>query len=574
MWEKYISDVLTGKRLTGELERLSVERFEALRNDPRFYFDKQHVETMLHIVSHFRHTKGEFRGVPFNILPWQAFVWAWIFGLKHRSDELRVTREWLLCMSKKGGKSEFGGATAVLMTFFDNEPKSECYSAANSLDQAEFSWSAGAEICKQLREDDEEFASVCRVFDSVNNRKIVDLSDGSFFKTIAAENKTLDGTNAQFGLLDEIHEAKDDKIPQNLRSGMVQRRQPLLMYVTTRGFNPNSVLARLERKHIALMRNQAQDPATAGMIFAFDPEDERKLKEDWGKPVELIDKTYWGKSNPGLGIAPSIRGVESMYTDAINAGASEMTNVWVKNFNIWTRQSKTWFDYGLWRDCSGDVDFEALKGKMCFGAIDLSTRWDLTCFGLLFPIQEGIKKNTFIASYFCPQDSIEFRARRDKVPYIEWEAQGWLTSTPGNVIDYDYIREAVLAAGAMYDVQKVMYDPMFATETATKLYEAGIQVEAMKQTVYQYNESLLKIEEWAGKKELNKGQCPILDWMFENVAIRRNSSGLMMFDKEHNRERIDGMVTLAMCIKAKLDYDKDATNHPGGWMVGWVSGTP
>lgn len=554
LWEKYIQDVNSGARVSGELERLSVARFEAMRKKDNYYFDVDDVESKFHAISHFRHTKGSFKGVPFNILPWQAFFWAYIFGFKDKSDDTRVVREVLLCMAKKGGKSEVGGATGVLMTFFDNEPGAECYSAANSSDQAEFSWNAGAVMCKQLAQEDEEFAAYCRVYDSVNNRKIIDLDTGSFFKTIAAENKTLDGVNPHFALIDEFHEAKNDSIPKNLRSGMVQRKQPLLMYVTTRGFNANGELARLERKHISLLRGQAKDDSSISLIFAIDPEDEEKLKKDWGKPIDKIDKSYWPKSNPGIGIAPTWKGIEGMYTDAVIEGVSAQTNVFVKNFNIWVRQSKAWLDIRYWNSCQGDIDVEALRGKIAYAGMDLSTKWDLTCFGLLFPPQEGVEKFTFLCSHYCPEDGVTFRANRDRVPYPEWVQEGWLTATPGNVIDYEYIRADIEKAFRMYQIHVLYYDPKFATETAVKLTEAGVDCFAMRQTQYQFNEPILKIEEWIGKGELNKGKDPILDWMFENVAIRRNQSGLMMFDKDKSREKIDGIVTLGMCAASYLDH--------------------
>jgi phage terminase large subunit-like protein len=552
LWDSYVNDVLSGKRIAGNLERLSCERFLQLRQSDKYFFDVPEVESKLHIISCLKHTKGSFKGVNFKLLPWQAFFWAYIFGFKHKDDNLRVIREVLLCMAKKGGKSEVGGATGVLMTFFDNEPGAECYSAANSSDQAEFSWSAGATMCKQLMDDDEGFGEVCRVYDSVNNRKIVDLSSGSFFKTIAAENKTLDGVNPHFALIDEFHEARDDSIPKNLRSGMVQRTQPLLMYVTTRGFNPLGELAKLERKHIALLNAQATDDSAMSLIFAFDQEDEEKLKADWGKPVAEIDKTYWGKSNPGLGVAPSLRGIESMYTDAVNEGISAQTNVMVKNFNVWVRQSKAWISITSWKKTQGKIDIESLRGKTCYGSMDLSTKWDLTCFGLLFPPQEGIDRFTFVCRYYCPEDGIIFRANRDKVPYVDWANEGRLIATPGNVIDYDYIRNDIEQAMQTYDMKTLYYDPMFATETAIKLHESGIETYKFRQTSYQYNEPIMKLEELILSGQINKGDDPILDWMFENVTIKRNATGLVQFDKDRSNEKIDGIVVMAMCVAAYL----------------------
>jgi phage terminase large subunit-like protein len=553
-WEEYIQSVISGKRTAGEFEILSVQRFLSLKENPAYYFDEAEADRVIEIFSSFKHTKGEWMGKQFNVLPWQAFFWAYIFGLKHKEDNTRVVREVLLCMAKKGGKSEVGGATGVYMTFFDGEEGAECYSAANSSDQAEFSWKAGAVMCKQLMSDDEDFASICTVHDSVNNRIIKDLDTGSFFKTIAAENRTLDGVNPHFALIDEFHEAKNDSIPKNLRSGMVQRRQPILMYVTTRGFNANGELARLERKHISLLRGQAKDDSSMSLIFALDPDDEEKLKKDWGKPVEDVDKTYWPKSNPGIGIAPTWKGVEGMWTDAVNEGVSAQTNVMVKNFNIWVRQSKAWLDMRYWLNCQGEIDYTLLKGKRAYAGMDLSTKWDLTCFGLLFPIQEGLDKVTFLCNHYCPEDGVTFRANRDRVPYPEWVKEGWLTATPGNVIDYEYIRSDIEKSFELYDIPVLYYDPKFATETAVKLTETGVNCQAMRQTQYQFNEPILKIEEWIGKGELNKGPDPILDWMFENVAIRRNQSGLMMFDKDKSREKIDGIVALGMCAAAYLDH--------------------
>jgi len=552
MWESYIKDVQSGKRIAGDLERLSVERFLHLCKQPQYHFDKAGAENILHIISQFKHTKGSFKGVPFNILPWQAFFWAYIFGLKYREDDLRVVREVVLCMAKKGGKSEVGGATGVLMTFFDGEPGAECYSAANSSDQAEFSWSAGAVICKQLIADDEEFGTTCKVYDSVNNRRILDLETGSFFKTIAAENKTLDGVNPHYGLIDEFHASLNDDIPKNLRSGMVQRRQPLLMYVTTRGVNPRGPLSVLEKKHVGLLRNTHRDDSAMSLIFSIDPADEEKLKEDWGKDIADVDKSYWGKSNPGLGVAPSIRGIEGMYTDSMIEGVSAQTNFFIKNMNIWVSQSKAWLGIHHWRKCMEPIDMEALRGRYCFGAIDLSTKWDLTAFGLLFPPQEGIEKFTFICRYYCPEDGVKFRANKDKVPYPQWVADGRLIATPGNVIDYDYIRDDIRKAWGMYDCRALYYDPMFATETAIKLQEEGIEGVGMRQTAYQYNEPIGKLEEIILAGRLTKGDDPILDWMFENVAIKRNATGLAVFDKEKSSEKIDGIVVLGMCMAAYL----------------------
>lgn len=554
-WESYIRDVQKGKRIAGQLEKLTVERFISLKKNDAYYFDTEEVENKLNIISKFRHTKGKFKGVPFNILPWQAFMWAWMFGLKHKSDGFRITREMLLCMAKKGGKSEVGGATGVVMTYFDGQPSAECYSAANSTDQALYSWNAGMTICKQLAAEDEGFRDCFKMYDSFNQHSLIDLSTDSFFKAISAETRTLDGVNPHFGLVDEFHEARNDSIPKNLKSGMVGLDQPLLMFVTTRGFVTRGELNKLEQKHIGLLRNRFKDDSAMSLIFALDPEDETKVRKYWGKPVDKIDKTFWSKSNPGIGIAPTWRGVEVMYTDAVNEGQTAQVNAMVKNLNMWVRQSKSWLDIKHWNRCSRNIDESKLSGKLAIGAYDLSTKWDLTAKGLLFFPQPGLDEFVFLCSYYCPEEGIKFRSERDKVPYKEWAAEGKLIATPGNVIDYDYIREDISEDHQKYEVWKWFYDPMFATETSTKLYEEEqIPVEAFKQTTFNYNEGIMKLEEIILAGTLNKGHDDILDWMFENVAINRNKTGLVMFDKDKSQEKIDGMAVLGMCMSGYLRY--------------------
>lgn len=548
-----MQDVETGARLAGELEKLCVARFRALLKNPAYYFDEKEVDYKLNIVSHLKHTKGSFKGKPFGILPWQAFFWAYIFGLKYKEDDTRVVREVLLCMAKKGGKSEVGGATGVLMTYFDQEPGAECYSAANSSDQAEFSWSAGATMCKQLLDDVPELSDMIRVYDSVNNRKIVNLKDNSFFKTIAAENKTLDGVNPHFALIDEFHEARDDSIPKNLRSGMVQRRQPLLMYVTTRGFNPNGELARLERKHISLLQGTAKDDSCMALIFAFDPEDEERLLSDWGKPVDEIEKKYWEKCNPGIGVAPTWKGVEGMYTDAVNEGVSAQTNVLTKNFNIWVRQAKTWIPDNVWMQCAFRVNPAELQGRRAFAAFDLSSNRDLTAYGLLFPPDDDDGQFQFLCRYYIPEENARERAIRDRVPYLDWHKAGLVRLTPGNVTDQSAIYEDIMEDALIYQIESIYYDRWQSTKLATELTEAGATCLPMGQTVTHFNEPIRMLETMIAQKRLAHGGDEVLRWMVGNATIK-SVNGLVKFDKDKSREKIDGLVVLGMCFAGYLNW--------------------
>ena len=544
-WEKYMEDVLSGKRVAGRLELLAVQRTRQLMDDERYFMDYEEADRVLKIVGLFRHTKGKFYGQRFQLFPFQAYFFAHVFGLKRKDTGLRLTRKTLLVTAKKSGKSELAGALAVLMAFFDGENGAECYSAANKLDQALFCWSAGKTICKQLAADSESFAQDLKIYDSINNRDIRNLADDSFYRPIAADSKTLDGVNPHLAEIDEYHEAKDSGVPDNMSSGMVLRSQPILAYFTTRGFNVFGPLWQLEKVALDILEGKKDDDSFFVLIFALDDGD------DWH------DKSKWVKANPGIGRAPTWDGIETEYTKALNEGATAEVNFKTKNLNIWVRQAKTWITDDIWMRGALPIDLEKLKGRKCFSAADLSSRRDLSGFGCLFPPMPDSKEFIFIHTAYCPADNIEQRSRQDGVPYLQWAENGDLVATPGNVIDYEYIEKDILDAHAGFQMEILNYDPAFATEIMTRLNEKGVPVQAFTQYYKNFNRAITELDKLTTEGRIIHGGNPVLMWAAGNVTIKRNATGLQMFDKAKSNEKIDPMVVLAMCVAGYLNWLED-----------------
>lgn len=541
-WQKYMDSVMSGQRMAGRLERLAVERTSRLMQDDRYFMDFKEAERVLGIVSLFRHTKGQYYGQPFQLFPFQAYYFAHVFGLKRKDTGLRLTRKTLLVTAKKSGKSELAGAQAVLMAFFDNEPRAECYSAANKFDQALFCWDAARVICKQLAADSESFAQQLQLYNSFNNKNIINTAEDSFFKPIASDSKTLDGVNPHLAEIDEYHEAKDSSIPDNMSSGMVLRSQPMLSYFTTRGFNVFGPLWQLEKVAVDVLEGKKEDDSFFPLVFAMDEGD------DWH------DKSKWPKANPGIGRAPTWDGIEAEYTKAINEGATAEVNFKTKNLNIWVRQAKTWITDKVWMRGGRPISLDSLKGRRCFGAADLSSRRDLSCKGLLFPPLPGEKDFVFLQTSYCPAENIEARSRQDGVPYQQWAADGDLVATPGNVIDYEYIEQDILKDHGNYQLERLNYDPAFATEIMTRLAEKGVPVQEFTQYYKNFNRAITELDKLTTEGRLVHGGDPVLRWCAGNVAIKRNATGLQMFDRANSKEKIDPMVVLAMCLAGYLSW--------------------
>ena len=541
---EYISEVLEGKRLVGELELAAVKRWSEFEADPDIYYDEKGVERVIQIFRLLKHTSGEYYGKRFQLLPWQIFVLSWIFGWKYKESGYRVTRKAYVEVAKKNGKSELAGAIGLYGAFFDGEMGAECYSAANKYDQATICWNAGKVMATQFMQESKKFASICKVYDSITTRGLKNVQGESSFKPIAADSKTLDGVRPHFAIIDEYHEAKDDSILRNLASGMVNRTQPLLFIITTAGFNINGPCHQYRKVVNDIVSGKKEDKSTFGLIFTANKDD------DWN------DERTWQKANPSIGTTPSWDGLRTEYTKALNEGQSAEINFKTKNLNIWVRQSKTWITDKIWMQGNKTESEEVLMGSECYAAVDLSTKWDLTCFGLLFPPTPDRESFIFKAKYYCPQEGATFRAKKDGVPYLDWAKDKHLYLTEGNVTDFNAVQLDIQEAMQNYSVQKVYYDPWQSTQFASELFADGVPMEQFRQTVVNYNEPIREMEAVRSKGQIWHCGDPVLRWMAGNITLKTNHTGLVMFDKDKSQEKIDGMVVLAMCYAAYMDSKK------------------
>jgi phage terminase large subunit-like protein len=539
--QDYIDSVLSGKRNAGKLERLAVERHGKLLKEKAYHYDSKAAEVAILITRMLKHTSGDYYGKNFQLLGWQEFILCSLFGWKVKKTSKRLFRKAYIEVAKKNGKSELAAVLGLLGSFFDGEAGAECYSAANKYDQATICWGAARSMAQQLSAEDRDFARICKIYDSINTRQLQNLFNDSFFKPLAADSRTLDGVRPHFAIIDEFHEAKDDSILRNLASAMVNRSQPMLVIITTAGFNINGPCHRYRMTLEAILHGKSKDDTAFGIVFAADEGD------DWKQ------KTTWQKSNPSIGQTPTWEGLESEFNKALIEGQSAEINFKTKNLNQWVRQVKTWIPDELWTANQIDADIADFAGRECFSAFDLAATRDITVIGHLFPPLEENGKFHFFASYFVPEDNAEIRSKRDRVPYLDWIAAGNLKATPGDVLDEDYVVDRMIADADRFKVQKMYYDPWQASAIALRLQNENAPVEPFRQTVTNFNEPVSWLEKAISKGILNHQNEEILRWMAGNVAMRTNSTGLKMPDKQHSREKIDGIVVLCMCIAGYLN---------------------
>jgi len=203
-----------------------------------------------------------------------------------------------------------------------------------------------------------------------------------------------------------------------------------------------------------------------------------------------------------------------------------------------------------------------LKGRVVYAGLDLSTTTDLTALVVISKREDG----TFdvYCRFFMPKDTLDERKYQDKVPYSDWVREGFITATPGNVVDYDYVKDAVMEIANICDLKVLAYDRHNATETTNNLTKEGVEAVAFNQGTVAMNAPVKLLEKLVLSKKLNHGHNKVLNWMSSNAELISDSGGNVKFSKPDPRsiERIDGMVALCMALGAYLNDKKEEDVSP------------
>ena len=178
--------------------------------------------------------------------------------------------------------------------------------------------------------------------------------------------------------------------------------------------------------------------------------------------------------------------------------------------------------------------------------MDLSSTKDLTALVAVFPDDDGFD---VLAQFFVPQESIRERANRDRVPYDQWARDGYLIATPGNVVDYEYIRQTLKDWAAEFQIKAIAFDPWNATDLVTRLQEQdGFTCVAMRQGFNSLSAPTKALETAILSKALRHDGHPVLRWNISNVSVESDATGNLKPSKKVSTERIDGVVSLIMAI--------------------------
>jgi phage terminase large subunit-like protein len=508
-------------------------------------------------INNLPHTKGAWAGHPFALRPWQERIVRRLF--RTRRDGNREIRTALLMLPRKNGKTELAAAIALYGLFGDGEMGAEVYSAAADKDQAALCFNVAAEMVRHER----VLLAQCDIIDS--QKRIVHRPSGSFYRAISAEAYSKHGFNASMVVYDELHAAPTRELYDVLSTSMGARVNPLMLVISTAGFDRHSILWELYSHAVRVRERPNLDPSFLPVLY------EAPAAANW-RSVRT-----WRTANPALGDFRSIDDMRIAARRASEIPAQE--NVFRRLFlNQWTEQSSRWIGLADWDACAVEHSFAAGEattrpdwhGRRCYVGLDLSTTTDLTALTAVFPGPD----NTFdvLCQSFLPADHLADRMRRDRVPYDQWAADGRIVLTPGNVIDYDQVRATLRQWDEQFDMHAIGYDPWNATDLIERLKaQDGYTCLPVRQGFGAMSSPTKSLERAVLGRQLRHDGDPVLRWNVSNVSVDTDTAGNVRPSKRVSAGRIDGVVALIIAIDM---MERHAPTPPPHYQIFTYGGPP
>ena len=504
--------------------------------------DEKKARRVIDFIQCLRHTKGEFHGKPFKLLPWQEKIIRDVFGTVREDDPtMRQYTTAYIEIPKKQGKSELGAAIALNMLVNDDEWKAEVYSCASDRQQAAIVFDVAVDMVKQSP------ALMKRIKIIPSMKRMVYQPTGSIYQVLSSEVATKHGLNVSACIFDELHTQPTRALYDVMTQGSGDaRKQPLWFFLTTAGTDRNSICWEVHQKALDILEGRKADPRFYPVLFGL-PDD-----ADW------TSEENWYKANPSLDQTISIEKVRDAFRKAQETPADE--NMFRQlRLNQWVKQSVRWMPMDKWDECGGSIDLSALQGRACYAGLDLSSTSDLTTLVLVFPPADEDGVYTVLPFFWLPEETLPLRVRRDHVMYDVWERQHHLITTEGNVVHYGFIQKYINELTEKYDIREIAYDRWNASMMVQNLQDDGFTMVPFGQGFKDMSPPTKELMRLVLEHKINHGGHPVLRWNMDNAFVRTDPAGNIKLDKEKSTEKVDGAVALVMALDRAMKNLNDGS---------------
>lgn len=510
---------------------------------------------------------GDWAGKPFRLQNWQREPLREFYGTVD-ADELGNYRHYqylYLEIPKKNGKTDLSAALGLFHLVGDGERNPQVYICAADKDNASICYNSMVTMVETL-------PWLGNLVKLVPSQRKIQLRDGSgFVQVLSAEAYSKHGYNPSCVIFDELHAQPNRALWDIMTFGAGSaRRQPVWIVLTTAGDDPDrrsigweihsqcrKILAARDGIGDAADDNPIWLPVMYGM-----PDDPEEIEK-----IDIYDEAVWLRCNPSIGVTIPLRVIRQEAREARQSEAKERLFRWLR-LNQWiATKSVGWLPLTLYDRTQWHVPKleelykgkqlreemkKILRGKRCFGGLDLSTTTDLSAFVLEFPPQPGLDHWIVVYWAWRPMNGVEEAETRDHVPYKDWERAGYLSLCDGDMVDFTEIEDTILEASRMYRLAVLGVDPYLSRMMSGRLQKAGINVVEIRQNMADMSPAMKDMEVKLRAGDMLHIHNTCARWNFGNTRCRTDGNENIKPMKNLSTGRIDITVAWIICHAAAM----------------------
>lgn len=535
---QFAEDVVSGKIISGKRRKQACQRFidELVKayTDPSYpwKFDIEKAYRPIEFIERFlTPTKGAYSRM--ELLPWQHFLEANMYGWVSKKTGYRRFREAIIVVGQGNGKSTLIAGNAAYGLTKDGERGAEIYCLANSREQARIIFNE----CSSQVTNSPVLSKHVRVtkqgmfYDKTNSK----------FQPLASDSKNLDGRNVHMGVFDEIQEYRDYKLINVIKGKTKKRKQPLIIYITTLGSVIDGPLM-----DFYILGGQILD--NTGAIAQRASDRTFVYIDEIDENDDPTDPTCWGKANPSLGALLDMEDLLDEW-ERVKTIPAERSNFINKQLNVFTNVDELSFlDDKVIKKNNREISLETLRGARCYGGFDLSETEDFTSACLEFPLPDNdffVLEHSWVPEKKAKED-------HEKLDWQHLVQQGWLTIVPGEYVDYNLVFQWFMKQREIYRIDSIGFDPAKAFLLVQLMRENGFILNEVRQGELTLTAPLDNLKERFLDGNIIHNNSRMFNWYLGNVKLtKRSANATYLPTKQSKYRKIDGFAAL---LDAHTEY--------------------
>jgi phage terminase large subunit-like protein len=539
---QYAQDVTKGNVDVCNNIKLACQRFLNFMEDKHWEYEffPEYVDHVLDFVATLQHTKGPDAGKPIVLEPFQVMLICAIYGFRHKKDHTkRMTTDVIVFIPRKAGKSTLTAVLGLYELLF-NEAGAEVFTLATNREQATIVFDAARSMVESMPEE-------MKAWYRVSKYEIGKANDSqTIFKALSRDNKKSgDGKNASCAIIDEAAQIVDRNSIEVIFSGMVARKNPLRIYITTASFTKDTKFFEDLTAFEAMLNGDAPDnPHWFGLLYGLDPQD------NWR------DEETWAKANPMHGI--------SVYQEAIKERCEQaklkpaaLNEFLCKTLNVYVSANTAWIDRQYWDDSLGEDQGDP---EEVFIGFDLAATRDLNA---VCTLKRYSNENYFAEfKFFLPEEALNLVPTHYRGIFDQAVQSGILHITEGNVMDDREISEYIKQQATLYNVKEVGYDAYNAASLIARLHDYSIPVKKVGQGMAVLSNPSKHTEKLIMQHQIKHNGNPFLGWQLGNCEVYEDVNGNIKIRKNEadKSAKVDGIIALIIAMHCSLDHPLVSTS--------------